>query len=90
MGIVWMAWPPEEGETTEECQRAKYGHKILLFSSSLTIPSLHFPFLMPLRLTLMILLMLSLFTHDFRTGTAILLVYERQDRYWYKRTTNAY
>jgi len=34
--------------------------KILLFSSSLTIPSLHFPFLMPLRLTLMILLMLSL------------------------------
>ena len=34
------------------CQRAKYGHKILLFSSSLTIHSLHFPFLMPLRLTL--------------------------------------
>jgi len=42
------------------CQRAKYGHKILLFSSSLTIHSLHFPFLMPLRLTLTILLMLSL------------------------------
>jgi len=42
------------------CQRAKYGHKILLFSSSFTIHSLHFPFLMPLRLTLMIFLMLSL------------------------------
>jgi len=30
------------------------------------------------------------FTHDFRTGKAILLVYERQDRYWYKRVKNAY
>ena len=68
------------------CQRAKYGHKILLFSSSLTIPSLHFPFLMPLRLSLMILLMLSLFTHDFRTGKAIILVYGRQDRYWYNKS----
>jgi len=34
--------------------------KILLFPSSLTIHSLHFPFLTPLQLTLMIFLMLSL------------------------------
>ena len=40
--------------TDGKCQCAKYGHKILLFSLSLTIHSLHFPFLMPLRLTLIV------------------------------------
>jgi len=72
------------------CQRAKYGHKILFIfikshhsftsfslSYALTIDSYDSPYAFP-------------FTHDFRTGKAIILVYGRQDRYWYKRVKNAY
>jgi len=47
--------------------------KIFLFSSSLIIHSLHFPFLMPLRLTLMIFLMPFSFTHNSKT---------RKQSYW--------
>jgi len=72
------------------CQRAKYGHKnsFIFFKShhsftsfslsyALTIDSYDLSYAFP-------------FTHDSRTGKAILLVYGRQDHYWYKRVKNAY
>ena len=90
--FVGFAWARFINVTPRQdvCQRAKYSHKnsFIFFKShhsftsfslsyALTIASYDSSYAFP-------------FTHDFRTGKAILLVYGRQDRYWYKRAKNAY